>query len=180
MHHPLQTTLAGTQRWLFWPLLCATLLVMAVLNWIDLPLKTGAAPKGIVSFELAGDVTTANAILESWDARKRLTAAFSLGFDYLFLCCYSTSIAFGCVWAASKLRKRFAWLEPCGPVLAWGQWLAALFDGVENFALLLQLFNGPGDSWALLAWWCAVLKFGLVIAGLGYFLLGLCAWLLRK
>ncbi|CAN5538821.1 hypothetical protein BH10PLA2_BH10PLA2_06300 [soil metagenome] len=180
MHHPLQTTLAGNQRWLFWPLLCLTFIVMAVLNWIDLPLKTAAAPHGIVSFELAGDAANARTMLDSWDSPARIAAGFSLGFDYLFLCCYSTSIAFGCVWAATKLHTRFAWVVTCGLALAWGQWLAAIFDAVENYALLQQLFHGPDATWTVLAWWCAVLKFVLVILGLGYFLLGLSTWLLRR
>ena len=180
MHHPLQTTLAGNQRWMFWPLLGLTLIVMAVLNWVDFTLKTAAAPHGIVSFELAGDAATAKTILDSWNARSRSVAGYSLGFDYLFLCCYSTSIAFGCVWAASQLQKRFAWLGWCGIAIAWGQWLAAIFDGIENYSLLMQLFNGSDGRLAAVAWWCAVLKFGLVIVGLGYFLVGPAALVVRR
>ena len=45
------------RRWqIFVPLLVLTLAVMAVLNVVDGPLKSGVAPQGSVSYELAGSV----------------------------------------------------------------------------------------------------------------------------
>ncbi|MEE8390887.1 MAG: hypothetical protein V3S14_08865 [Anaerolineae bacterium] len=59
-----------------------------------------------------------------------------------------------------------------GLLLAWGQWLAALLDGVENTALWNILANGPSTPWPQVAWWCAAVKFTLVILGLIYAISG--------
>ncbi|MDP3938069.1 MAG: hypothetical protein Q8R92_08020, partial [Deltaproteobacteria bacterium] len=44
-----------------------TLVLIAVMSAFDLPLRTEAAPQGIVSFELAGSAARAGEILASWD-----------------------------------------------------------------------------------------------------------------
>jgi hypothetical protein len=172
MKHPLESIPSSNRRGLFLPLLVLTLVVMAVLNGVGGPLVTEAAPQGIVSFELAGDISSAQAILDSWDARARTHAGFSLGFDFTFLLLYSTTIACACVWGARGLGEVWRPLAPVGPLLAWGQWLAGLFDAVENAALWATLANGPSVPWPRLAWWCATIKFMLVALGLLYALLG--------
>ncbi|MCI0574786.1 MAG: hypothetical protein L0332_28030 [Chloroflexi bacterium] len=165
IQHPLTLIPAAGRRTIFWLLLLATLAVMAALNVLGGPLRTAAAPAGIVSYELAGDVTAAQAILDSWDSLTRVYAGFNLGLDYLFLPLYGTTIALGCLWAADALRlagrKRAAvvWL-------AWGQWLAAGLDAVENAALLKMLLDAPADPWPVIAWGTAGLKFLLVTVGI--------------
>jgi hypothetical protein len=171
MRHPFEAIPADKRRAIFVPLLVLTLFVMAVLNTVGDLLKTEAAPQGIVSFELAGDVPTAQAILDSWDL-ARTHAGFSLGFDFLFLVVYSTTIAFACVWVACALRDHWRWLVSAGLLLAWGQWLAALLDAIENTALLVTLLDSPTAPWPQIARWCAVPKFALVFLGLAYVILG--------
>jgi hypothetical protein len=67
----------------------------AVFRVLDVPLRTDAAPDGIVSFELAGTIGRAGEILASWGTLSELGGlsifqpartdlAFSLGLDYLF------------------------------------------------------------------------------------------------
>lgn len=172
MQHPFEATPTGKRRTIFVLLLVLTLVVMAVLNIVDGPLKTGAAPQGIVSFELAGKVSTAQAILDSWDPQARIHAGFSLGFDFLFMLLYSTTIAYACIWVSNGLRDAWRPLATVGLLLAWGQWLAALLDAVENTALLVILLNGPAAAWPQLAWWCASVKFVFVLLGLVYAILG--------
>ena len=181
MKHPLESIPSPQRRRVFLPLLVLTLVVMAVLNGVGGPLVTRAAPQGIVSFELASDVSSAQSILDSWDARARAHAGFSLGFDFTFLILYSTTIACACAWGTKGLGKVWRPLASVGPVLAWGQWLAALLDAVENTALWVILANGPSVPWPRLAWWCATIKFTLVALGLLYALLsGLWMVLKRK
>ena len=52
---------------------------------LDRPLRTPAAPQGIVSYELAGTLPRAQEILASWGERGRLFAGVGLGLDYLYL-----------------------------------------------------------------------------------------------
>lgn len=168
MRHPLEAIPIGRRRRAFLPLLALTLLLMATLGGVDRPIRTAAAPNGIVSFEVAGDVAAAQRMIDSWDARARQFAAFSLGLDYLFMVAYSTTIALGCLWAADAFRTGLPALAVVGPWLAWGQWLAALLDGQENVALTVILLGGVAEPWPGVAWWCAVAKFVLIAAGLWY------------
>jgi hypothetical protein len=172
MKHPL-ATIAPEKRWLiFVPLLVMTLAVMGILQATSAPLTTDAAPQGIISFEFAGDVPAAQQIVDSWDAQARGHAGFNLGFDFLFLVLYSTTIAFACAWIAGSFQGGLKSLAAAGLLLAWGQWLAALLDAVENTGLLIILLDAPAAPWPQIARWCALVKFALVILGLVYALLG--------
>ena len=176
MHHPFEKISSSQRKRLFWGLLVVTLVVMILLNIVGGPLITPAAPYGIVSFELAGNVTEASEILDSWDSNARLHAAFSLGFDYVWMLFYSTTIGLGCIWAAEVLRQRRWPLAKLGVPLAWGQWLAAIFDAIENIALALILFGSLAIPWPQVARWCAIFKFALIFFGMVYAFLGLVAY----
>ena len=66
-------------------LAAVTLALVAAMNSVGRPLIDELAPFGIVSFEFAGDLEAARAMLASWGERGRLYAALGLGLDYLFL-----------------------------------------------------------------------------------------------
>lgn len=150
--------------------------LMLALNAVGLPLISEAAPLGIVSFELAGDLSTARAMLGSWGESARVAAGLSLGLDYLFLVAYSTSLALGCALVARRLDRRFGSLAALGAPLAWAQLAAAPLDAVENVALIRLLVGSEAPIWPVVALWCALPKFGLVAAGLLYVLVGLALW----
>lgn len=163
---------------IFWPMLVATLVLMALMAGSQL--RTAAAPRGIISFELAGGEAQARAILASWDAAAQRYADYSLRIDFLYLIAYSTTIGLACTWAADVFRARGWGLSAVGVPLAWGLWLAALLDATENIALL-RLLHGPVASpWPQIAWACATLKFILVGLGLLYFVAGVVTWLVGR
>jgi hypothetical protein len=153
-------------------LILATLAVMAILNLVSTPLTTQAAPLGIISYEFAGSVGKAQSILDSWNTSAQLHAAFALGFDYVFMLAYSTTIGLACVLASGVLSSRGWPLAGVGAALAWGQWMAAGFDAVENIALIAMLFGAVVSPWPQVAYWCAVIKFALVTLGLVYAVYG--------
>jgi uncharacterized membrane protein YhaH (DUF805 family) len=173
MNHPLMSVSLSSRKSLFWWLFLFTLGVMVSLNLVSKPLITPAAPNGIVSYELAGTPQKAQEILDSWNYEARLHAAFSLGFDYLFMGLYSTTIALACLWG-SRVMHAARWPGVLlGILLAWSLWLAAVSDGIENVALSLILFNVPAAPWPQIAQVCAILKFLLIFAGLIYVFLAL-------
>ena len=172
MHHPLESIHITQRRPFFVLLLILTLMVIIGMQAVSGPLTTSASPSGIISYELAGDTPTARAILDSWDAGVRVRVGLNLGLDYLFLVLYSTAIACACAWIGGALRGRARPLASQGSLLAWGAWVAALLDAVENAALLTMLLDAPARPWPAVAWWCAVLKFALVLLGLIYTVLG--------
>lgn len=149
--------------------IAATVAVGTGLAAVGAPLVTDAAPRGIVSFELAGDLETATRILESWGSEQRIGAGLSLGADFLFLLLYPLALALACTAVAERLALGGApRAAAAGALLAWGQALTCALDAVENWALIELLLGSRAPLWPVLAWGCAVPKFALVAAGLLY------------
>jgi hypothetical protein len=172
LRHPFEWLSESGQKRAFVAWVVLTLVVMASLQVLGGPLTTEAAPMGIVSFEFAGEISKAQGIVESWGQQGQVYAGLNLGLDYLFLVAYASAIGLGCVLVSRRWVRQVAFVAWVGIGLAWGQWLAALLDGVENYALIQVLLGSAGESWPLLARWCAVPKFLLVGAGLVYIILG--------
>ena len=158
MRHPLEAIPAHQRAKVFILLLIATLLITFAFRFI------GPTKPTIVDFELAGTVTKATDIITAWTPVERIHAGFSLGFDFLYMPVYSTTIALACVWAAGVFRSGAG--KTIGVALAWGLWLAAILDAIENLALMSNLFGSPIEPFPALAAGCATLKFGLILAGL--------------
>jgi hypothetical protein len=177
MTHPLERLDAPRRALFFRWFIFATLAIMAGLQTQGRPLRTEAAPAGIVSYEFACSEANARTMIESWPS---LGPAYgNLLLDFPFLVAYSTSIALGCLWAGSRMNARDSRLGRLGPWLAWGQWLAAGLDAIENAALIITLVQfGAGAAlapWPSVAAVCAAPKFLLVALGLAYSALGLFA-----
>jgi len=156
------------------------LLTMASLQVLDAPLKTAAAPAGIISYEFARDLEGARRILDSWGPEARVYAGLSLGLDYLFMVSYACALGLGCVLVARRLGRWSRGLAALGVVLSWGQWLAALLDAMENYALIRLLLGSERALWPALASGCALTKFLLVGAGILFIGLGGILSLLRR
>jgi hypothetical protein len=144
---PLDFISAPKRLPLFWLFCGLTVAFFAVFNWLDQSLRTSAAPSGIVSYELASSPEAANATLASWSESARLDVAFGFG---------------------------PRWEKPWG---GGGAFLATGFDAVENISLFHILLNGALSPAPQLAFWCASIKFALLLAGLVDALLG---WLFRQ
>jgi hypothetical protein len=160
MYHPLISIPKGKKLPTFLFLLAATIGLTAVFRFI------GPFSPNIVDFELAGSVAKASGIINQWSALSKIQAGFNLGIDYLYMPVYSTTIALACVWAAMVLKSR-VW-RSVGIMLAWGLWLAAIFDAVENYALLTLLYGNVVDPYPMMARLCATFKFSLILLGLAF------------
>jgi hypothetical protein len=189
MQHPLEFVRIEYRKRLFFLLLAVTLLLFGIFRILDTPLRTDAAPNGIVSFELAGNPQTARAITDSWKQMSLLLssvagqpnlnvvnmpyayAAFGLGLDYLFMPSYALALAFGTLLV---VQKHSGGLKLLGVVAGWSVLAAALFDALENFALWQVLLGAYDSSYPAIAAFCATIKFGLLIFGLG---VGIFGWL---
>jgi hypothetical protein len=174
LRHPLDSLPPNLRLPLFFLFLALTVAGLAVFQLLDQPLRTSAAPSGTISFELAGSVEKAGAILGSWDAGARLNSAFGLGFDFLFMPAYATALSLGILLAAG--RRTGAW-PILGKVLGWGAFAAMVFDAVENLALFSVLQGNLIAPYPQLAAGCATVKFGLILMGIFY---GLSGWLLPE
>ncbi len=196
MRHPFQSIPPGKGKYVFVPAFVFYLVIQLIFVWLEGPLQAMSAdwvkgtlppgqtalcaPGGIVAFELARTVPCAQELVDSWGTPGQLNAAFGLGLDYLFMVAYSTVIGMACIWAAQTVAARGWALTSLGGLLAWGVWIAALFDGTENIMLLGQLFYGVASPLPEIAAICATIKFALIILGLLYMLYGVVAWFTRR
>ena len=144
----------------------AAIIILVALQISGAPLKTEAAPAGIISYEFAGSIEAAQLIILSWQPEVSAWAGFNLGLDYLFLVAYALAISLGCILLSQKLSLAGIRGGSILVALAWGLILAAVLDAVENFALLQTLFGSQSSVWPVLAAWCAGPKFILVLLGL--------------
>ncbi len=171
MPHPL-ASISNRRKAFVW-LLIATALMFFLFRFI------GPDKPNIVQYELAGSPIASQAIIDAWNPIDRIHAGFSLGIDYLFMPTYSTALALACILAAGVLTSK-RW-KSIGVVLAWGAWAAAIFDAIENLALLKILFDlTANDPWPQIAAVCATLKFALIILGMIYALIGGGVRLIRR
>jgi hypothetical protein len=180
MRHPFVWITESTQRRAFWGLLVLAALFMVTLNVLDHPLKTEASPYGIISFELAGELATSQAMMASWGSQGSIHAGLSLGLDYVFLMAYAGGIALGCVILARGFLDHSRGMANLGVVLSWLLLAAGMLDALENYALIRVLLGSPAGCWPVVARACAIPKFVLVVAGLAYLGLGFIALLIAR
>lgn len=170
--HPFVWLSESGQKWAFIVALVVAVLVMATLQVLGGPLKTAAAPAGIVSYELARDLAAARGILASWGPQGQVYAGLNLGLDYLFMVAYAATIGLGCVLVTRRLGRWSGGLATVGIGLAWAQWAAALLDATENYALIRLLLGSQNPLWPPLAYGCALPKFLIVGVGILFVVLG--------
>ncbi len=175
MQHPFERFTARPFRSAYLFFLAATLVLGGVLGSIGQTFSAKRDPGGVsydvVAFELAHTPQRAALILSTWGEDGIAAAKKNTRLDYLFLLSYSNLIALGVV-ALYSNRSSGAWVL-LGRCLAWGQWMAALLDALENTALLRVLDGHAVSPWPELAFYCASVKFALVLAALFYLLAAL-------
>jgi hypothetical protein len=150
-----------------------TVALFVVLAIIDGHLTDTGGP-GIVPFELAFTSDRAVEILGDWGADGRDDARLSLWLDYAFL------VAYAAFWRLAILRVRDA--------LGWRRWpaiaafpvAAAVFDALENAALLATIEQGGDQPWPALAGAFACVKFALLTPATLYAIAGAVALVARR
>lgn len=174
MKHPLEFLPLHLRKPFFFVFLGLTMLIFGVFGALDQPLRTSAAPYGIVSFELAGSPERAFQIMVSWEGgcedcppirkfQPYLYAAFGLGLDYLFMPAYALALSLGLLLAGAG---RAIWYSRWTAVMGWGAFAAALLDALENYALWQVLTGDFSPAMTQMAAVCAVLKFSLLAVGI--------------
>jgi hypothetical protein len=173
IHLPFNGITIPKLKWLFVISLVGTLILFQIMNIFNQPLKNEAAPLGILSFEFAGNISTAQEMIQSWGEVGKITAGISLGFDFLFLVSYALTIFFGCIFVTQSFSLQNKLLLNFGVILAYAQFVAAILDSIENYALINVLVGSQQNIFATIAYWCALPKFVIVLIGVSYIVLGL-------
>jgi len=149
------------------------------MRFFDIPLKNDICENGIISFELAKDLSVSKDIMDSWNERSKMSASFSMGLDFLFLLVYSSFIGLLIFRILNKLRKG-QFFYKLGKILIYAIFLAALFDVIENIALIKLLLGDHNQIWPSMAYYFAVIKFSIVLLCVIYLIIGWIGLLLRK
>lgn len=143
---------------------------IVLMQFFDAPLKNEVSPNGIVSFELAKTLSKSEAIINAWDNAAMNSAKNSMKTDFLFLIVYAVFISVlihrlnNRVW-----KKGFAY--QLGILICWGVFLVAFFDIIENIALVRLLYGDLQQLWSSIAYYFAVMKFGLLVLGILFILI---------
>ena len=149
-----------------------TIALFLILRIFNNVLITPAAPDGIVSFELAKNMEMIQSILSSWDFYAKINASLSLGIDFLFLIVYALFFATACYLVAQSFSNN-KWIYNTGMLLAKLQFVAGLFDAIENIALTKLLLGSSNNTLPLIAYYFASTKFLILIIGIIYIIVGL-------
>ena len=153
---------------LFWTLFGLTILTIIGMQVTGAPLKTEAVPGGIVTFELIGTIEGSREIINSWQGVVMTYAGINMGLDFLFLTLYGITIALACMIVSDRLPVNMVMLKQIGVWLAVAVVFAAILDVIENIALIKLLLGSQNTMLPILAKWCAIPKFGLVLLALLY------------
>lgn len=143
--------------------LLVSLVLFIALLLINEPLQTSVAPKGMVSFQMAGTLDQATEILASWDDNAISSARTSLWLDFAFAIAYVLTLCL--------LTKHLSRDRPGRRARSVSRWVRGLFiaagsfDVAENI-LLLNNLDSPNQTMSLAATLCALAKITGLILGL--------------
>ncbi|WP_348718160.1 hypothetical protein [Tenacibaculum sp. 190130A14a] len=147
--------------------------------YLDSFLKNDVCKHGIVSFQLAKDITTSNEIINSWNQTSQIACGISLGLDFLFLISYPLLISI----LIHSLNEKL-WLKSSiynfSVILIFSLGFAALFDAIENIGLIQLLLGDIKQIWSSIAYYFAIPKFVIIVFGIIYILFNFVYSLFQK
>ena len=149
------------------------------MRYLDSEIQNNETAQGIISFELAKDLSKSEAILNAWNMESKTAAGMSLGFDFLFLLVYSLFISILIDTLNERLWKHTK-IYTIGVILIWCMFLAALFDMIENVALIKLLLGDLQQKWSSIAYYFAISKFSLLFIGILFIVLNSIISLFKK
>jgi hypothetical protein len=127
-------------------------------------------PPNIVAFELAGTIETASKIISDWgiDQVSRVKTAIYLDFGFILV--YCSAFMFACRAASTYSGVQF--FIKTAQQLVWIVWLSGVCDAIENIAMLRTLSELSQTSVSI-AFYCATIKFGILLIALVFVLINL-------
>jgi len=155
------------------------LISIAVMRYFDNFLINGVSKYGIVSFELAKESYGSGEIINSWNSMAKTAAGLSLGFDFFFLLIYASFLSMMTFIINKRLFKNFT-KNNLSKFIILIPFIAAFFDVLENIALIKLLLGDLEQKWSTMAYYFALIKFGLLAFVICYILIGFLILTFRK
>lgn len=129
-----------------------TVIGAIILRWVD------QVEPGIIPFELAKTLENANAMVAQWEVQGALPQKkFSLYFDYIFIFGYAGSLFIILKEWYQKTDKKILFYLSFLPIIA------GALDGIENLGLLKIIYKQGTQFYASLAFYCASVKFIILL-----------------
>ncbi len=154
-------------------------ILIFIMHYLDTQIQNGNSNNGIISFELAKDLSKSISILNSWSLLSKISAGVSLGLDFLFLIIYSLFISLIIHKLNEKLWK-YKKMYILGIILIWCMFLAAFFDIIENIALIKLLLGNLKQLWSSLSYYFSIAKFSLLAFGVSFIVVNLLFIIFKK
>ena len=167
--HPFEKLSAPQLRRVYWIFLALTFGVAALLSRLAQYVPEHSANATVqtvptVAFEFARTTEDWNRLAAEVGKPGLDALRVQTYYDYLFLIAYSTLLAAAVIGVASGGGP--AWLTTLARGLAWGQWVAALADAIENYGLLCNIAGPVSETWTFISSTAAAIKFGLIVFGI--------------
>ncbi|MFW9864834.1 MAG: hypothetical protein ACFFEN_01925 [Candidatus Thorarchaeota archaeon] len=155
------------------------LIVLLVEIFVFLPIEAVVPTYGILDYEFAWNTANVLIIFLTWGLSGINSQVIAIYWDFLFIVGY-VFLAFSLIVLA--LRKSGEKIQAFGKYFPITAILTGVFDVIEN-SLLLTMANNPGNitsSLPLIASLSATIKFGLLFAGIIYFVIALIIIIINK
>jgi hypothetical protein len=137
--------------------------LLVVITVLGLPLRTEAAPLGIVSLQLAASPDVAAQMLDSWAPMMRSHVLWVHGLDLVLPFAYVLAIGT----AATRAAARDVAAGPSAQLAAGAALVAATADQVENVAMVITIAVAPSWGSVLVTLASATVKFTTFAVAIG-------------
>ena len=137
--------------------------LLIAITVLGLPLRTDAAPLGLVSLQLAASPDVAARMLDSWEFVMRPRVLWTHGLDLVLPFAYA--LAAGT--AATRAAARVASVGPSAQTAAGAVLVAAIADQMENVAMGLTILGAPSWGSMLVTLSSATIKFATLAVAIG-------------
>jgi hypothetical protein len=142
------------------------LALFVVIVVLGAPLRTDAAPLGIVSLQVAASPDVAASILASWVDVPRARLLWAHGLDLALPVAYAVAIGLAAAGLSRGVGTSRAGVS-APAVAAGGALVAAIADQVENVAMWLTILRGPGWGSVLVTLVAMTVKSAVLVLALG-------------
>ena len=137
--------------------------LLIAITILGLPLRTDAAPLGLVSLQFAASPDVAARMLDSWVSVLRSRVLWTHGLDLVLPFAYALAVGT----AATRAAARAASVGPSAQIAAGAVLVAAFADQVENVAMALTIAVVPSWGSLLVTLASATIKFATLAVAIG-------------
>lgn len=136
----------------------SSLILIFVLRWQGEELVTPLTPSGILALEFASTPEKLTTILSIWNKEA---VQKNILIDFLFVIAYTWFFILGVAKSIGQWNNRF--MQQFGATGIRMAFLAGILDITENILMLQSIHGHYSVSSLQLTWYCAAIKFGIVI-----------------